>query len=339
MLRSEYKRINSWNTRYIAALLFLGLFLTSGCERNAATLKPAEILADAKAEMRIFNFDAAKKLLNRSESLFSEEDKAYPEFLYLQSLANWHVVPPVPEGVAKAREGFTKFIQDFPDHELTPSALIMLGRIHDLRDFPDDQPDPETARSHYTRLLERHPSHPLAGEAVLRIAMTHIKETQSPDGMTTGITILTDWLDANPGSEYASLFQLFIGNLYDQYLNEPVLAYEYYLKAYRSGFVNPGRAGTNLWRLAELALQAGIISGGHPVPGGNRLEWDLSLVGSPHLDVAIEACQTLIRDYARSGRAYEASLLLQAIQDAHPQRSISIPVLQLFDLEIEVPNS
>lgn len=322
-----------------AVLLLTLITLVAGCRQGAERLEPEALLEKARDEMLVFNFDSAKSLLNYNQSTFPSDHPEYPEFLYLQALANWHVVPPVPQDVVRAGMIFEQLIRDFPDHPLIPSALLLQGRLHDLRNFAGDEPDYDKAREAYHQILERFPDHELAGDAVVRLAMTHIKQVDNPEDMQKGIRFAADWLEENPESRHASLIALFLGTLHDQFTEDRALGFHYYRQAYEIGFVNPGRAGVNTWRLVELAIEAGMEAAGHEVPSAGRHEWDLTRVKDDHLLFAVEASKRVIREFPRSGRGYEAVLLLRAIQTARPDLDIDIPTLQLFDLNLEEENA
>lgn len=324
----------------ILTLLFAatGLFVGSGCGQNVERLEPDRLLEVAREEMLIFNFDHAKALLNHHQASFPKNHPGYPTFLYFQAMANWHVVPPVPQDVIRAGILFETLVTEFPDHPLTPSALLMMGRLHDIRNFAGDEPDYDRARAAYLEILERFPDHDLAGDAMIRLAMTHIKQVDQPEEIAKGIAIASNWLEQNPESRHASLIALFLGNMHDQLTGDRTQALAYYLQAYRIGFVNPGRAGVNTWRLVELAVEAGMEAAGHTVPEDGRPAWDLSRVEDGHLQIAIEASQVIIRNFPRSGRGYEAVILLREARDARPDLDIHIPPLQLFDFSPEEDN-
>ena len=313
----------------------LSLILLPGCGQPVERLDPETLLPRARDEMLVFNFDHARSLLNYNESTFPQDHPDYPEFLYFQALANWHVIPPVPQDVIRAGHLFDKLITRFPDHPLVPSALLLKGRLHDIRNFAGDEPDYDLARAAYRQLLENFPEHELAGDAIARLAMTHIKQVDQPEEIRKGAELLVAWLADNPDTRHLPVLSLFLGNLYDQLIGDRARGYHYYLQAFRSGFVNPGRAGVNTWRLVELAVEAGMEAAGHEVPEAGRHVWDLSLVDDQHLQTAIEASKVVIRDYPRSGRGYEAVLLLRDIQSARPDLDINIPVLQFFDLTLD----
>jgi outer membrane protein assembly factor BamD (BamD/ComL family) len=311
----------------VLPVLILGL---TGCGKGSASLPPEQVLPHAREQMQTFNFDLARNVLRQHASDFPVGHPDRPDFLYLQALAFWHVVPPVPNDVIRAAGLLEEMVDQYPGHELRPQALIYLGRIHDMRNFAGDEPDYDKARAAYQRFLTDHPDHELVGDAVLRLAMTHIKQVQQPEEMMKGVEILQTWHENNPDSVYASLFALFLGNMYDQYLSNREMALHFYLQAYEIGFINPGRAGINTWRLVELAVERGLEIAGGSVDGGFSV-WDLSHVDEKHLQISIQASQRIITDYPRSGRGYEAVLLLRRIREARPELEFEIPELQLFD--------
>ena len=320
----------------IPSVFFLAtLPLMQGCGGRAQPLPPEETIARAREHTLQFNFSLSKNVLDQQERHFPEDHELYPKFLYLQALSNWHAVPPVPDDVRRSAVQFAELADRFPDHELAPSALLYMGRVHDIRDFMGDEPDFESARAAYRRILDDYPDHLLAGDAAIRYGMTFIKQVKDPEQMAHGVAFIADWLEEHPDSLHRPLILLFLANMYDQFLHDRPKAFEYYLPAAETGFVNPGRAGNNNWRLLELAVEVGLTS--VDVDPGNEgwFGWDLAQVPEEYLRVAIETAQRIITDYPRSGRGFESVQVLNRIREAQPDVDFEIPELRLFDLDDE----
>lgn len=309
--------------------------LMLGCRGSGQAIDPEEVISSAREHMLNFNFSQAKTVLDQQQRHFPEDHALHPEFLYLHALANWHAVPPVPDDVRRAAVQLADLVERYPEHERVPSALLYMGRIHDIRDFMGDIPDFDSARAAYRRILEDHPDHRLAGDAAIRYGMTYIKQVSDPDLMLSGVTFIANWLAENPDSLHRPLILLFLGNMYDQFIDDKPKALEYYLLAAETGFVNPGRAGNNNWRLLELAVEVGLTDIG--VDPGNEgwFGWDVAQIPSDNLKIVIETAQRIITDYPRSGRGFESAQLLQRIQEAHPDLAFTIPELRLFDFDDE----
>lgn len=316
-------------------MIALFLFLFAGCAGDRRILEPGPLVEEAREQLLLFQFQQARNLLNRHAEHVPAEHPLRGEYLFLRAMANWHTVPPVPADVVRAGELFEELVNDHPDHSLVPQALLFLGRLHDIRNYAGDEPDYERARAYYQKFLERFPDHDLAGDAVIRIGMTHIKAVDDPAEIEKGIRFIRDWHEERPDSRHAPVIALFLGTLYDQFSPNRADALRFYQQASSLGLVNPGRAGVNTWRLAELAVEVGFEANGHEIPAENFMERDYSLADAEHLRIAIEACQTVIRDYPRSGRGFEAVLKLRRIRETRPDLEFEIPVLQLFDLEVE----
>jgi hypothetical protein len=152
-----------------------------------------------------------------------------------------------------------------------------------------------------------------AGEAAARHAITYMKATEgSPGDFTAGTRVLAKWLQEHPDSPHASPLALFLAHVYDVYLKDPAQALQYYQQADRAGFQNQGQAGSKYWRMAELARQLDNVPD------------------------AVRYCQQIILHYSRSGRAYEALIMLRELQAAHPELNITLPELKSFDaLELQ----
>ena len=304
----------------------------SGCGRTAAPLPPEEVISEARTRMLAFHFGQAQTLLNQQQVHFPKDHELYPEFLYLQGLSNWHAVPPVPSDVLNAAVQLGEMAERFPDHELAPHALLYMGRIHDIRDFAGDEPDYPAARAAYQRILERYPDHPVAADAAIRYGLTYVKQVANPVEIAKGVAFIQAWYEENPDDPMAPVVTLFLGNMYDQFLGDRAQALAFYDKTSRLGFVNAGRAGVNLWRKAELAIEVGLESIGKPIPADGWSAWAFDGIPEEYLKTAIETCQTIITEYPRSGRGYEAVLVLRAIRENRPELEFDIPVLQLFEI-------
>ncbi|MCC5849750.1 MAG: tetratricopeptide repeat protein [Verrucomicrobia bacterium] len=328
-LRKKTLRKRWLATSALIALLAGGL---TGCGRSVPPLPPQDVISEARARMLAFHFGQAKTILDQQAPHFPEDHPLYPEFLYLQALSNWHAVPPVPNDVRNAAVQLAEMAEAYPDHELAPNALLYMGRIHDIRDFAGDEPDYPAARNAYQLILERYPDHPVAADAAIRYGMTYVKQVAQPEEIAKGVAFIRSWYEENPETPMAPIITLFLGNMYDQFLGDRAQALQFYDKASRLGFVNAGRAGVNLWRKAELAIEVGLESLGKPIPPDGWSAWEFDGIPESYLQTAIKTCQTIITEYPRSGRGYEALLVLRAIRESRPELEFEIPVLQLFEI-------
>jgi len=259
--------------------------------------------------MLSYNIKDAKETLEVHKSLFSSDIPQYPEYQYFYALGLLHTIPPVPDDVEKAEMTLLDLVTEHPDYARAASAWYYIGRIRDLRDYKNDAPRLGEARDAYRKILEEYPDSMEAGEAAARYAVTFMKyEGEQEADFAKGITTLEEWLEANPDSPQASSLTLFLAQMLDIYVKDSTRSLAYYQKTYEKGFNNQGQAGAKIWRMAELALKEG------------------------QTENAILYAQDIIRNYSRSGRAYEAKLMLETIRKENPGMEFEIPDLQLFEV-------
>ena len=210
--------------------------------------------------------------------------------------------------IERAEREMLNLAETYPDHPRAAAAWLYVGRMRDMRDYNGDVPRPEEARKAYRIVLEQYPDSIEAGEAAARSAITFMKPDGKKQGdFEKGAALLGDWLASQPDSPQASSVALFVANVYDVYLEDREQAYHYYQMAERMGLNNQGNAGSRYWRLFELAVE---------------LE---------KYEEAVSYGQTVIREYSRSGRAYEAKLLLEEIREKRPGMEFTIPELKSFN--------
>jgi hypothetical protein len=287
--------------------LILLISLFGACNRSADRKEPAHVLSTAREQMLVFNFNGPRDLLRASHSLFPEDSPAHAEYLYRLALSYWHATPPLEREVKEAALLFEKLGTTYPDSPFAPAAWLYLGRIRDIRDYAGDELDWEGARAAYETVIRKYPTSSEAGEAAVRYAMTLIKATPDKESMARGGAFLAEWLPQNEHRPEASPVAIFLAMFYDYTLPDSAAALRFYQTADRLGFVNQGRVGAYLWRMHTLAEAQG------------------------ELENSIQYAQRIIRDYARSGRGYEALRSLERIRKEHPDREVIIPTLELFD--------
>ncbi len=308
-MRMSRTSFTSSHLPILICVLTAGLFL-SGCGTNADLKDPNEVLERARNQMLSYNIKDAKETLEAHSKLFSSEMPQYPEYQYFYALGLLHTIPPVPSDVEKAEVMLLDLVTKYPDYDRASSAWYYIGRIRDLRDYKNDAIRLGEARDAYRKILEEYPDSIEAGEAAARYAVTFMKyEGEQEADFEKGVTTLEEWLVDNPDSPQASSLTLFLAQMLDIYIKDSARSLAYYQMTYEKGFNNQGQAGAKIWRMAELALEVG------------------------QKDNAVLYAQDIIRHYSRSGRAYEAKLMLETIQKENPDMDFEIPDLQLFEMK------
>lgn len=289
------------------------VLLLSGCRSEIRLETPREVVDTANDLVLSYKIQEARDLLLNHEHLFPDAEPLRPDFQYILSLSLLHSIPPERGLIERAEVDMVDMAETYPDHPRAPAAWLYVGRMRDMRDYSGDEPRLPEAREAYERVLERYPDSVEAGEAAARLAITFMKRTEDQrEDFAKGAELLAGWLDDNPDTEQASSLSLFLANIYDAHLGDYERAYHYYQVAENMGFNNQGNAGARYWRLLELARQLG------------------------HYEEAVAYGKTVIREYSRSGRAYEAKLLLEDIREERPEMEFTIPELKSFnELETE----
>ncbi|GEM_PF-2260025 len=283
------------------------LTLLSACGNQSATKDPEQLIPLARAEMQAFRFNEARKLLKKVENPFPETDPRHAELLYLRALSYWQSLPPVPADVEASVPLFMRAAELAPEANFAAACLLYVGRIYDLRDYQDDPPRWEEAREAYQKVVDNFPDSQEAAEARIRISMTHLKQIQDADKMAQGRDELVSWLDQHEEDAMAPVVATFLAGLYDFHYTEPKQALKYYQIADKLGFVNQTRAGNYLWRMHELALE------------------------EKQIENAAEYCRRIVEDFSRSGRGYEAWLVLKQLAKDHPRLELDVPEFQDFE--------
>lgn len=212
-------------------------------------------------------------------------DAAWLESTYCLALAQHHVQPPDATTIGSARSLYQEVIDRAPQSRWAARAMLNIGRIEELRDYPTDVVDLDAARSHYERVVALFPKDPIAGEATLRAAATLVMAYDAPEyaKVRQGVALLERWLQQYPDEPLASVMWQYAGDSYFRPLADYANALRCYEEVDRLGWVDRGNQGPWYWRCALLA------------------ERELNLP-----DVAAKYYAKIIVETPNSGKAYEA---------------------------------
>jgi TolA-binding protein len=290
--------------------VLITLISLTGCRKAVQFKEPEAALAHAKDQMLSYSIDDAKKTLAAHQNLFPKDHPLFAEFTYFYSISRLHSSPPNEGEILQAEEDLEYLLASMPDFTQMPAVLLTLGRMREMRDYANDEPRLDEAREAYQQLIDQYPQSSEAGEAAARYAITWMKETDDQKAdFEKGAAFLETWLENNTDSVQATSIALFMAQIQDQYLQDSAKALFYYQLVDEKGFNNEGQAGAKIWRMAELAIQEGEIEN------------------------AVNYLVRVVRDYSKSGRAYESQQLLKQLRSEHPDMDIEIPTLQQFNSE------
>lgn len=295
--------------RFHWGMVPLLLFL-SGCAVQTESVDSTQAaLEEAKLLIRVSDFKAAYELLESYPLSDKDGQEVQAEWHYLSGICAWHRVPPSAQWKERAKQHLSTLVENFPGSILAAQGAYTLARMHEVRDFPEDVPNQETAGIWYQRCISEWPETISAAMARFRLAAMDMNAYTDPERMARGVEDLDAWLQQNLQHELAPVASLFLAQHLDVTANDPESAYPYYLLTEKLGWVSGTLVGHRRWRIAEIAES----------------------IGEP--DVAVEMYQKIIRENLQSARGYESQNRLRDLQKQFPERSIDIPPLLPMNLE------
>ena len=286
----------SRENKHAALLVLFGLLLVwgpSSAQGEGDSVRGQ--LATAVGEVALFNF---KKGYELSRAVLEETVAPSPEWqqaTFLAAVCAQQVSPPTRAMIEEAGRLYRLLLEKTPDSKYAPRTMMNLGRIEELSDYYEDEVDLAAARHWYEKVVEGWPDRPVAGEATLRIAATHI-QTYDDEQVRTGAALLETWLAAHPDDPLASAMWQYLGDTYFFPLASYRQSLECYARADGIGFLEKGREGPVYWRMAAMA--------------------DRHLADR---EEAVKYYTRIIERTPTSGKAYEAQLALARLGAPVPE--------------------
>jgi tetratricopeptide (TPR) repeat protein len=265
--------------------LLLACALSFRAHNRAA--QPDE-LERALAELSHLNFEQAYRHFSRAARDAAPRSQAWQTAVFGQATCAQHMTPPSAARAREAAELYRQLLAEAPDR-FAPRAVLNLGRMAELRDYPGDSADLPAARRFYQEVIDRWPDDPIASEATLRLAAAYI-QTYKGEDVHRGIAILQVWLSNHPSDPLAAGMWGYLGDTYLEPLKDYRRSIDSYLQADRLGFVDRTRQGVVYWRIAVMS---------------DRFTDDRAR--------AIEYYTKIVTDAPDSGKAYEAQLALKRL--------------------------
>lgn len=227
------------------------------------------------------------------------------EATYCLAMSYHHVQPPDAGTIGTSKALYQEIIDRAPRTVWAARSMYNIGRILELRDYPDDELDLDGAREWYERVAREFPELPIAGEAMLRASATLVMSYDAPDyaRVRRGIALLESWLASHPDDALASVMWQYLGDSYFRPLSDHANALRCYEEVDRLGWVDRGNQGPWYWRCAQLAER---------------------YLDRP--DVAAKYYAKIITETPKSGKAYQAMLALRRLGKPVP----SSPLFERF---------
>ena len=270
----------------------------------AATLQaaPTDVnarLKEAATEVSYLSFDLALPIFADVQREAPEGSDQWQAAVFGQAVCLQQMAPVTADRLQQAKTLYGSLIERYPTGKYATESMMAMGRIAELVDYLGDQPDRQRARDWYEKARSASPADaPLAHEATLRIAATHV-QSYEPDECMLAVDMLDQWLKRYPNNPLASAMWQYAGDTWFWPIGDEKKAVSCYLKADELGLLEEGREGPLYWRLAVLAQRNGLT------------------------DVAIQYYTKIIVKTPTSGKAYESQLALRNL-------GAPVPEIELF---------
>ncbi len=296
----------------LPGLLLGGSLLLGGCGAKSPA-DAEQALAAGKRQLATYDFQAAYDSFTAAQRAATAGSVTWMEASFGLATCAQHSSPPRRELIEQATRLYEQLATppardaDSAGAKFAGRALLNLGRLAELRDYPGDEPDLAAARKYYEQVAAGWPNHELGDEATLRLAGLEIQQYEKLETVRAGAERLEAWLARRPDSPLAATGWAYLADTYFQ----PLADYPKMLVAFQHadelGLPNRSTAGKQYWRMALI------------------LEEELQ---QPRRAVAFY--QKIIRITPTSGRAYESQQALRRLSQAHPDWQIEIPRIMLF---------
>lgn len=263
------------------------------------------LIAQGTMEVGFFNFQEGYNLFARAAAMAQRGSLDWQRAVFGQANCAAHLQPATPARIAEARRLFMELTADGVERGLQARAWMSVARIDELRDYRGDEIDLASARSIYAKLRDGFADLPIAGEAVLRLAATHIQTYEEAE-VRKGIAQLEEWLAQRAEQARASgrsmleaeplapAMWMYLSDSYFMPLDDLARSLACLQEADSLGFLEGGREGATLWRAARLAHR---LSEQESLAALERAEYRAT---------AIAFYQRVITQTPSSGKAYDA---------------------------------
>lgn len=268
-----------------------------------------QLFDQATQELVCFNFPVSYQLFDELVTAITPEHELYFKALLARGMSAQHITPPTQEKNRIAIADFISISKQCSDDPLLARSILNLGRIAEMRDYPNDKIDLKLARSYYQQVIDRWPDNVLGDEAMMWLAGTYIQIHNDKKSHQAGIDLLEKWLKAKPKNDYASAMWMYLGETYKYKIVSPQKAMACYIKADKLGLPVTAQASSIYWKMATLA---------QTLPG--------------MLETSVYYYQKIIRVTPTSGRAFESQLALGDIAKENPKMKIQVPEIQLYEI-------
>ncbi|WPJ96080.1 hypothetical protein SH580_21935 [Coraliomargarita algicola] len=242
--------------RLIRSICISIIVLLTACQgdKELSQSELEALIEDGITSLQTYSFDLAYTALSQAHSQLNESNPDYTKITYCFALATWHKNPPSSEALLEAEQLLQSVIEKSPNSQWAASALIDLGRIHEVADFNSDLPDVAAAQDYYKQVISQFPHTDHSAKATLHLAQTMIQDFD-PASTEAAADLLKEAIQNHPDSHWLSTIAQFTAQVYAFYLNDKEEALNYYAIAWEHGFPRKSEADLALWQYALLAQE------------------------------------------------------------------------------------
>ncbi len=251
-------------------------------------------LERANQQLAMFNWEPARRLYVDAIDLADHNSPQWQAAVFGAAVTSQHVSPASAERLGQASAWYTTLSAPALNSRFAARALMNLGRLAELKDFDADQVDLDSAKKHYSAVIERFPTDPIASEAMLRLAGAHV-QTFDKKQIAQGAELLKKWIAEHPSDPLESAMYQYIGDAHF-FLEDYRPSLDAYMKADEIGWTDAGNQGPIYWRMAIMA---------------DRYLKDI--------DAAAKYYTKIIVETPYSGKAYEAQIALKGMGRPAPE--------------------
>ena len=245
-------------------------------------------MARSWRELTYMNFKGAGSGFSQ---ILKRAKPSSPEYIRASlghALSLQHRQPDVKSDKLRAAAIYDELIPMTEGDPVQALVLLLRARLADQIDYFGDEPERETARGLYTRLIRTWADSPLVHQAAIYRSEVDIFQPDK-DTARRGVEEMEAWIARYPDNPLVSLQWQLIGWAYVHPLDDAGKSVEAFLAAEAAGLPAHTKLDSYYWRLANLAEKA-----------GNR-------------KVAVEYYRRLITDVRRPAYGYDAQYRLKQL--------------------------
>ena len=271
--------------KVVLCVLATGLAMTTTAGQGAGLVQPFSWRNETWQRAADLRVDDALAQLPPGRPTDGASERR--ELDYTRGVLLLNAQPKTQGNVRRAQQLFESVCQTVADDDVGLSALYLLGRI---AEFHADPTDPVRAAALYEELIARAATHPLAQEAMSRLAALRLFEEVPPEERRARLANFSTVADDLSSAPARRDLHLVLAEALLTFSDDKEGALRHLLAAEEAGIVSPQLVGETLARIAVLARELG------------------------HRDVAITHYKNFLAGFERDDRASLLAGQLHALE-------------------------